>query len=81
MRKVHFIEGDTGSLYYAVSEDPEKDCHQGFEHVIKDEAFYKENVHKLFLNLQLGTAVGCEFQEGGECDIYDTVEVLYPERE
>jgi hypothetical protein len=41
MRKVHFIEGDTDSLYYTISGDPEKDCHQKFEHVIKDEAFYK----------------------------------------
>jgi hypothetical protein len=55
MRKVHFIEGDTDSLYYAISGDPEKYCHQGFEYVIKDEAFYKENVYKLFPNPQLGT--------------------------
>jgi hypothetical protein len=55
MRKVHFIEGDTNSLYYAISGDPEKDCHQGFEHVIKDEAFYKENVYKWFPNPDLGT--------------------------
>jgi hypothetical protein len=36
MRKVHFIEGDIDSLYYAISGDRGKDCHQGFEHVIKD---------------------------------------------
>jgi hypothetical protein len=44
MRKIHFIEGDTESLYYVISGDPEKDCNQTFEHVIKDKAFYKENV-------------------------------------
>jgi hypothetical protein len=55
MRKVHFIEGDTDSLYYAISGDLQKDFHQGFEHVIKVEAFYKCNVYKWFPNLQLGT--------------------------
>jgi hypothetical protein len=55
MRKVHFIEGDTDSLYYAISGDPEKDCHQGFERAIKDEAFYKENVYKWLPNPELGT--------------------------
>jgi hypothetical protein len=70
MRKVHFIEGDTDSLYYAISGDPEKDCHQGFEHVIKDEAFYKENVNKWFPNPQLGTKdkkklLGVSFEKEG----------------
>jgi hypothetical protein len=41
-------------LYYAISGDPEKDCHQGFEYVIKDKAFYKENVYKCFPNPQPG---------------------------
>jgi hypothetical protein len=70
MRKVHFIEGDTDSLYYAISGDPEKDCHQGFEHVIKDETFYKENVYKWFPNPQLGTKdkkklLGVSFEKVG----------------
>jgi hypothetical protein len=55
MRKVNFIEGDTDSLCYAISGDPEKDCHQEFEHIIKDEVFYKENVYKWFPNPQLRT--------------------------
>jgi hypothetical protein len=55
MRKVHFMEEDTDNLYYAISGDPEKDCHQGFEHVIKDEAFYNENVYKWFQNPQFWT--------------------------
>jgi hypothetical protein len=41
MRKVHFIVGDTDSLHYAISGDPEKDCHQKFDHVIRDEVFNK----------------------------------------
>jgi hypothetical protein len=70
MRKVHFIEGDTDSLYYAISCDPEKDCHQGFEDAIKDEAFYKENMYKWFPNPQLGTKdkkklLGVSFEKVG----------------
>jgi hypothetical protein len=37
-------------LYYAISGNQDEDCHQGFKHVVKDEVFYKENVHKLFPN-------------------------------
>jgi hypothetical protein len=44
--KINFIEGDTDSLYYAISGNPDEDSHQGFEHIIKDEIFYKENVYK-----------------------------------
>jgi DNA polymerase elongation subunit (family B) len=31
MRKVHFIEGDTDTLYYTIPGDREKDCHQRFK--------------------------------------------------
>jgi hypothetical protein len=55
MRKVDFIEGNKAILYYVISRDQEKDCNQGFEHVIKKEAFYKENMYKWFPNPQLGT--------------------------
>jgi hypothetical protein len=40
-------------LYYAISGNPNEDCHQGFKHVVKDEVFYKENVHKWFPNPSL----------------------------
>jgi hypothetical protein len=46
LSKIHFIESDTDSLYYAISGNPDEDCHQGFKHVVKDEVFYKENVYK-----------------------------------
>jgi hypothetical protein len=55
IRKVHFIGGDADSLNYAISGDPEKERHQGFEHMIKNEVFYKEKVYKRFPNPQLGT--------------------------
>jgi hypothetical protein len=50
MLKIYFIEGDTNSLYYAISENPDEGCHQGFKHVVKDEVFYNENVYKCFTN-------------------------------
>jgi hypothetical protein len=53
LSKIHFIEGDTDSLYYAISGNPDEDCHQGFKHVIKDEVFYNKNVYKWFPNPNL----------------------------
>jgi hypothetical protein len=48
MTKMHFIEGDTDSMYWAVAGNPNDDVHQGFKHVVKDEVFYKNNVFKWF---------------------------------
>jgi hypothetical protein len=48
MDKIHFIEGDTDSMYWAVSGSMDEDNKQGFKHVIKDEAFYNTNVYKFF---------------------------------
>jgi hypothetical protein len=50
LSKIHFVEGDTDSLYYEISGNPDEDCHQGFKHVIKDKIFYNENVYKWFPN-------------------------------
>jgi len=38
--KIHFIEGDTDSMYWAVSGNPDKDYKQGFEYCLKDPEFY-----------------------------------------
>lgn len=48
--RIHFVEGDTDSSYWAISGDPNEGCHQGFKHVIKDQKFYDENVYKWFPN-------------------------------
>jgi hypothetical protein len=48
MDKIHFIEGDTDSMYWAISDNKEKNYEQGFKYVIKDEKFYNENVYKFF---------------------------------
>ncbi len=46
MDKLHFIEGDTDSAYWAVSGDSSDDNTQAFKHVIKDYQFYNENIFK-----------------------------------
>jgi hypothetical protein len=43
MSKIHFIEGDTDSMYWAVSGDPVR---KEFKDVILDEKFYNENIYK-----------------------------------
>jgi hypothetical protein len=48
MNKIHFIEGDTDSMYWAISGNPDEDIHQGFKYVIKDIDFYNNNVFKWF---------------------------------
>jgi hypothetical protein len=48
MTKIHFVEGDTDSMYFAISGNCEEDNKQGFKHVIKDEKFYNDNVYKFF---------------------------------
>jgi hypothetical protein len=45
-RKIHFIEGDTDSMYFAIAGDPNDNIHQQFKHVIKDMDFYQKNVFK-----------------------------------
>jgi hypothetical protein len=46
MSKIHFIEGDTDSMYWAIAGDPNENYKQGFKYVIKDYSFYNQNVFK-----------------------------------
>jgi hypothetical protein len=48
MNRMHFVEGDTDSMYWSVSGNPNEDYKQGFRYVIKDEKFYNENIYKFF---------------------------------
>jgi hypothetical protein len=48
MNKVHFVEGDTDSMYLAVGGNPEKGVHQGFEYVVKDREFYDKYFYKWY---------------------------------
>jgi hypothetical protein len=46
MNKIHFIYGDTDSMYFAISGDPNDDYKQGFKHVVLDKDYYDEHVFK-----------------------------------
>jgi hypothetical protein len=46
MSKIHFVEGDTDSMYWAVSGSEDDTYEQGFKHVIKDHNFYNATIYK-----------------------------------
>ncbi|KAA6317790.1 MAG: hypothetical protein EZS28_055039, partial [Streblomastix strix] len=59
MTKIHFVEGDTDSAYWAISgrqiilnnsnqQQYEDNLHQGFKYVIKDQQFYDANAKYYF---------------------------------
>jgi hypothetical protein len=45
MERIHFIEGDTDSMYWAVSGNLAEDNKQGFKHVILNHEFYNKHVY------------------------------------
>jgi hypothetical protein len=54
MERLHFVEGDTDSMYLAVAGDPNAGIHQGFEYIVKNEEFYRQHVYEWFPNPKLG---------------------------
>ncbi|KAA6376183.1 MAG: hypothetical protein EZS28_028290, partial [Streblomastix strix] len=52
MNKLHFIEGDTDSAYWAVSGKADESYKQQFKYVIKDQQFYNENVKYFFSTIE-----------------------------
>jgi hypothetical protein len=48
MNRLHFIEGDTDSAYWAVSGDSNEGFDQGFKHVITNHEFYNKHVYDWF---------------------------------
>jgi hypothetical protein len=46
LSRIHFIEGDTDSMYWAVAGRVDKPNTQGFRYIIKDHEFYDKNVYK-----------------------------------
>jgi hypothetical protein len=46
MKKMHFGEGDTDSMYWIIAGLKEDGLQQGFKNVIIDQNFYDENVYK-----------------------------------
>jgi hypothetical protein len=48
MNKIHFIEGDTDSAYWAVGGNSNESYKQGFKYVVKDQEFYDQHVYEWF---------------------------------
>jgi DNA polymerase elongation subunit (family B) len=52
--RLHFIEGDTDSIYFAVGGDLSKGIHQGFQYIIKDRELYDKHIYDWLPNPELG---------------------------
>jgi hypothetical protein len=48
MSRLHFVEGDTDSMYWAVAGNPNEGAEQDLKYVIKDEKVYNEQVYDYF---------------------------------
>jgi hypothetical protein len=48
MNKLHFIEGDTDSMYLAVAGNPDAGIHQGFRYAVKNRGFYHQHAYEWF---------------------------------
>jgi hypothetical protein len=44
--RFHYVEGDTDSLYIAISGETNEGINQDFQYIITDEKFYNEKVSK-----------------------------------
>ncbi|KAA6369747.1 MAG: hypothetical protein EZS28_034726 [Streblomastix strix] len=70
MSKLHFVEGDTDSAYWAVSGSADAGYKQQFDYVIKDKQFYDDNAKYYFPKRSL------EGTETIENDLLDEKKVL-----
>ncbi|KAA6383709.1 MAG: hypothetical protein EZS28_020762 [Streblomastix strix] len=52
LNRIHFIEGDTDSAYWAISGNPNEDFTQQFNAVIKDTDFYNNNAKHFFATIR-----------------------------
>ena len=48
MDRIHFVEGDTDSMYWAIAGSQEDDYTQQFKFVVKDREFYDKHVYEWF---------------------------------
>jgi hypothetical protein len=48
MKQIHFIEGDTDSMYLAVAGNPKAGIHQGFKYVHKNHGLYHQHYYEWF---------------------------------
>ena len=72
MTKIHFIEGNTDSMYYAVAGNSQYPASQLFNYVIKDRDFWDKHVYKFFPNPELDSIadekkiLGCAIEKIGD---------------
>lgn len=72
MNRLHFIEGDTDSAYFAISGNKDETPSQLFNNIIKDESFWYKHVYKFFPNPQLHDIadekklLGCAIEKVGD---------------
>ncbi len=72
MNRLHFIEGDTDSAYFAISGNKDETPSQLFNNIIKDESFWCKHVYKFFPNPQLHDIadekklLGCAIEKVGD---------------
>ncbi|KAA6395379.1 MAG: hypothetical protein EZS28_009097 [Streblomastix strix] len=52
MDRIHFIEGDTDSAYWAISRNPNEDFTQQFNAEVNDRDFYNDNAEYFFLSIR-----------------------------
>jgi DNA polymerase elongation subunit (family B) len=69
--RFHFIEGDTDSMYFAISGNSEEDNNQGFKHIISDENFYNNNVYKFLPSNFYSTTQKPTFQTKLDKQLFD----------
>ncbi|KAA6373802.1 MAG: hypothetical protein EZS28_030671 [Streblomastix strix] len=68
MDRIHFIEGDTDSAYWAISGNPNEDFTQQFNVVIRNSDIYNENAKYFFPSCTAGTGI--------RGDVYDEKKIL-----
>ncbi|KAA6404409.1 MAG: hypothetical protein EZS28_000068 [Streblomastix strix] len=66
--RIHFIEGDTGSAYWAINGNPNEDFTQQFDATTKDLDFYNDNAKYFFPS--------CTANTGIKGDVYDEKKIL-----
>jgi hypothetical protein len=76
MDRIHFVEGDTDSAYWAVAGHPKAGKTQQFEYVVKDQAFYDAHYNDWFPDMSKMT---WSWKAGGKF-IFESLEARQEEK-
>ena len=72
MNKLHYIEGDSDSAYFAISGNKDEPPSQLFNNIIKDKEFYNKHIYKFLPNPKINTVedekkiLGCAIERIGD---------------